>query len=156
VGFILKEAQIVYKRGSRVVGDRKIGSSRDVVALVHDAPLDGLGVLPMGDCERFVAIALDAKGRVLGWSEIASGGLSSVIVDPRRVFRFALLAGAVSLIVTHNHPSGDATPSAEDAAITERLRSAGDLLGVTVLDHLIVTADPARYFSFLDSGMMGR
>ena len=88
--------------------------------------------------EKFFAIYLNAKNRVIGYEVVASGTLTEVSVHPREVFRGAILASAAALIVGHNHPSGDATPSTEDLEITHRLKKVGVLLGIPVLDHIIV------------------
>jgi DNA repair protein RadC len=103
--------------------------------------------------EVFLAVALDAKNRVLGYHEIARGGATSCAVDAAAVWRAVLLSGAVGVIFSHNHPSGDVAPSPEDVAITRRLVQAGALLGVRVVDHVIVGDD--GHFSFLDAGLIG-
>lgn len=88
--------------------------------------------------ERFLALLLDGRHRVIGEAEISRGTLTASLVHPREVFRPALRAGAAALIVVHNHPSGDPTPSLEDRRVTERLRRAGELLGIPLLDHVVV------------------
>jgi len=94
-----------------------------------------------GDSEQeaFLVFFLDIKNKVTGYTEAARGGQSNCGVDPRVIFRAALLAGAEAVILIHNHPSGDTTPSTEDLALTRRLRDAGNLVGIPVLDHVIVT-----------------
>lgn len=91
--------------------------------------------------ECFGVLLLDARNRLLREHAVSSGGWCASVVRPREVFRQALLAASPALILFHNHPSGDPTPSREDVAITEQLRQAGDLLGIRVLDHLIVGAE---------------
>lgn len=88
--------------------------------------------------ESFWVVLLDARGRPIGQHEIARGTLTACLVHPREVFAPALRRRAASVIVVHNHPSGDAAPSAEDRALTERLASAGALLGIPLLDHIVV------------------
>ncbi len=88
--------------------------------------------------EVFVVICLDAKHRVLALHRLAYGTVDSVPVDVRAVFQLALLANAVAILVAHNHPSGDPTPSPQDFAVTERLRGAGRVLDIEVLDHLVL------------------
>jgi DNA repair protein RadC len=88
--------------------------------------------------ERFLALLLDGRHRVIREVEISHGTLTASLVHPREVFRPALRDGAAALVVTHNHPSGDPTPSAEDRRVTERLARAGELLGVRLLDHVVV------------------
>jgi DNA repair protein RadC len=88
--------------------------------------------------ERFIALLLDGRHRVLREEVVSQGTLTASLVHPREVFRPALRESAAALILVHNHPSGDPTPSAEDREITLRLVRAGDLLGVRVIDHVIV------------------
>ncbi len=90
------------------------------------------------DQECFLAFLLDVKNKVLGYVEAARGGLDTCPVDPRVVFRAAVMQGAAAIIAAHNHPSGDAEPSKEDVRLTERLKQAGDLLGIQLLDHLVL------------------
>lgn len=91
--------------------------------------------------ECFGVVLLDARNRYLARHELSRGGWSASVVRPREVFRQALLAAAPALVLFHNHPSGDPTPSREDVAITGQLRDAGELLGIRVLDHLIVGSE---------------
>jgi len=98
--------------------------------------------------ESFFALLLDARHRVMSLRVISVGSLESSLVHPREVFAPAVREGAAALVVAHNHPSGDATPSVEDREVTERLRQVGELLGIEVLDHVVVGRE--RYFSFAD------
>jgi len=90
------------------------------------------------DQEHFLVLALNAAGKVNGYRVVASGTLTSCIVHPREVFRAAIMLGAASIIVAHNHPSGDPAPSSEDRALTDRLIEAGKLLGIPVHDSLVI------------------
>lgn len=89
--------------------------------------------------ERFAAIYLTTRNHPIAVEVVSIGSLNASVVHPREVFRPAVAYGAAALILGHNHPSGDPTPSEEDLAITRRLVDAGRLLGIDVLDHLIVT-----------------
>ena len=89
--------------------------------------------------EHFVAFYLDGASHVASYSIISIGTANSTIVSPREVFQRAVLIGAVSFIVAHNHPSGNLDPSREDISLTQRLHDAGDLLGIRLLDHIIVS-----------------
>lgn len=102
--------------------------------------------------ERLGAIYLDAKHRVSRQRELYVGTLNSAIVGTRDVLRYALDDHAASIIVFHNHPSADPTPSTEDLVFTRKLVDAGKLLGIDVVDHLIVGA--GRYVSLKQRGMM--
>jgi len=103
--------------------------------------------------EVFVVLALNTRNRLNAFHLVSRGSISATLVGPREVFQAALLAHSSTIIVGHNHPSGDPTPSAEDLALTRRLVAAGELLGVVVSDHIIVGHD-GRFFSFLESGGM--
>ena len=89
--------------------------------------------------EYFLAVMLDTRGQLIRWAEIAVGSLDSSVVHPREVFKEAVAASAASVIFVHNHPSGDTTPSDEDIGLTKRLAEAGEIMGIDVLDHVIVS-----------------
>jgi DNA repair protein RadC len=103
--------------------------------------------------ERFVVVALDARNRPVRRYTVASGSLSTVAVHPREVFGRAIVGHAAAVILAHNHPSGDQTPSPDDERVTERLAACGRILGIPVLDHLIISR--AGYYSFRDAGCIG-
>lgn len=88
--------------------------------------------------EYFYSIHLDGKNRICCVDEVSVGSLNQSVVHPREVFKTALLSSAAAIILLHNHPSGDPTPSREDMEITRRLREVGELIGVKVLDHIII------------------
>jgi DNA repair protein RadC len=96
------------------------------------------GRLPQLEREVFYVLLLDGKNRVQGEVLVSEGSLTAALVHPREVFSPAIRAAAAALILVHNHPSGDPTPSAEDRAITERLRQVGELVGIRVLDHVVI------------------
>ncbi|WP_339059924.1 DNA repair protein RadC [Tepidibacillus marianensis] len=103
--------------------------------------------------EHFIALLLDTKNHILSKETISIGSLNSSIVHPREVFKPAIKKSASSIIVAHNHPSGDPTPSREDIDITKRLVKAGELLGIEVLDHVIIGDE--RYISLKEKGLIG-
>ncbi|MCY0879080.1 MAG: DNA repair protein RadC [Firmicutes bacterium] len=107
-----------------------VHGSRDVVRLVSD--------LRDRDQEEFRVILLNTKGMVMGMETVFRGGLDRVEVFPREIFRPAVARSAASVVVAHNHPSGDPTPSRQDLALTRRLEECGELMGIPVLDHVIV------------------
>lgn len=102
------------------------------------------------DREKFVVCGLDAKHGIIGINVVSMGSLTLAIVHPREVFKPLILMNAAAWICAHNHPSGDTTPSSEDRILTKRLREAGELLGVTLLDHLVFGHE--QVFSFADQG----
>ena len=102
------------------------------------------------EAERFHALLVDGRHRVMGDVLVSQGTLTASLVHPREVFRAAIRRAAAALVLVHNHPSGDPAPSAEDRQVTDRLVKAGELLGIRVLDHVVV-ADRG-YHSFSESG----
>ena len=102
------------------------------------------------DREQFLVACLDAKHAIIGVNVVSIGSLTLSIVHPREVFKPAILLNSAAIICAHNHPSGDPAPSADDRVLTDRLRQAGDLIGITILDHLILGDD--RTYSFADQG----
>lgn len=102
--------------------------------------------------EHFIAVLLDIKNRVLRTETISIGTLDSSLVHPREVYRVAIREGAASWIAVHNHPSGDATPSPDDLSITRRLKEAGQLLGIELLDHIII--GDGVFTSFRERGLL--
>ncbi len=104
------------------------------------------------DREQFLVCCLDAKNASIGVNIVSIGSLTLSIVHVREVFKSAILLNACAILAVHNHPSGDPTPSPEDRTLTTRLREAGDLLGIRLLDHLILGDD--RVYSFADQGWL--
>lgn len=105
------------------------------------------------DREHFLALLLDTRNHILGINTIGIGTLDECLVHPREVFKPALIMGAASVIVGHNHPSGDPEPSPTDLATTLRLRQAGELLRVPLLDHVIVGSGKS-YVSLKERGLL--
>ena len=100
--------------------------------------------------EVFVLITLNTKNIVTGYFEVHRGTINTSLVHPREVFKRALLNNARYIMVAHNHPSGDPTPSQEDILLTQRVRKAGDLIGIELLDHIIIGDN--RYISLREKG----
>jgi DNA repair protein RadC len=94
--------------------------------------------------------ALDAKHRLIGVNTVSIGSLTTSIAHPREVFRPAVLLPTAAVVLAHNHPSGDPSPSGEDIELTKRLREVGELLGIRVLDHVIL--GDGKHYSFADAG----
>jgi DNA repair protein RadC len=105
------------------------------------------------DREQFLVCGLDAKHSIIGVNIVSIGSLTLAIVHPREVFKPLILMNAVAWICAHNHPSGDTAPSQEDLVLTSRLKEGADLLGISLLDHLILTEE--RCYSFADQGWPG-
>ena len=113
-------------------------------------------ILADADVERVLAPHFNTKHRLIGVHVVSVGTLDASLVHPREVYKAAYLSNAAGLIIAHNHPSGDPTPSSEDRALSDRLRQAGEVLGVALLDFVIVTdpIDGLRYHSFRESGVL--
>ena len=124
----------------------RIRCAEDVAALVGPR-------LDLEPCEVFLVVLLDSQSRVLAVHEVSRGLLNSSLVHPRETFRAAILAGAAGLVLCHNHPSGDQTPSPEDQAVTRQLVAAGGLLDIPVYDHVIY-AGPGRISSLATLGLL--
>jgi len=139
------EIHVTYDRRLRQDVDRKgLRCAQHVVELA----LPWLRGQPQ---ERFYVILFDAKHVYRGHELIAVGTLDTAIIHPRDAFRTAVALNMASVILVHNHPSGDPAPSAEDRAVTHRLQAAADILGLDILDHIII-ADDGNYYSFRDGG----
>lgn len=124
---------------------KTINSPRDVYDLLID--------MTILDREKFVVVMLNTKNHVIAVDTISIGTLNSSLVHPREVPKNAIKRSACSLVLCHNHPSGDPTPSTQDLEITERLVEAGKLLCVEVVDHLIICHN--RYISLKERGVIG-
>ena len=105
------------------------------------------------DREHFWALALNTKNQLLRVIEVSVGSLNASIVHPRELFKDAIRVSAASVVVVHNHPSGDPTPSGADVQLTRRLIKAGDVLGIEVLDHVVI-GDGGEHASLRDLGLM--
>jgi len=102
--------------------------------------------------EVFICLHLDGKNRIICMDLVSIGSLNQSIVHPREVFKTACLSNAAALILIHQHPTGDCTPSSEDISITRRLKEAGEIMGIKILDHIIV--GDGEYLSFTERGLL--
>lgn len=129
----IREVAIRY-RGRSKRAPAAVRSAADVAAFMRRAVTDDAR-------EHFVALFLDGRHRPIAHQIVSVGTATASLVHPREVFQPAILLGACALIVAHNHPSGDPSPSREDRDITERLAQAGKLLGITLLDSIVWTRE---------------
>lgn len=129
---------------------------RSAKTLMVDSPrtLAALLVPSMGSevVEIVKAIYFTTRHTVIAAMEVARGGIDAVTVQPQDVLRGAILANAAGIVLAHNHPSGDPTPSPEDVAFTTRIQNAVSIVGIELLDHIIIGDN--RYFSFKEAGML--
>lgn len=103
--------------------------------------------------EHFLALFLDTKNRMMSYETIFVGTLDKSIVHPREIFKEAVRRSASKIVIAHNHPSNDCTPSLSDIQTTDRMREAGEVMGIPVVDHIIV--GHGSYFSFSEAGLIG-
>ena len=128
----------------RAVADRpRLNTPREMAGYL--LPQYGAGAV-----ERFGIAMLDSKHRLIRIKIVSVGSLDTTVVHPREVFREAASASAAAIVLFHNHPSGDPAPSPDDVALTTRMVGAGDIMGIDVVDHLILSDQ--RYYSMLESG----
>ena len=139
----------------RVTLDKEISVNYPEIASIIRSPEDAVIIgrefmrIHEEPEEHMYMICVNNKNRIIGVFEISHGTVNSSIVGVREIFQKALLANAVAILLLHNHPSGDPSPSKEDIEITKRIMKAGEIVGVGVLDHLIIGD---RYVSLKDKG----
>jgi DNA repair protein RadC len=142
----IAEIELVYRTKIKASQRPHVRSSREVYQILRQCWDEN----KIEFVEQFKVLLLNRAGRVLGIFEVSSGGVSGTVADPKLIFSAALKANASSLILAHNHPSGNLTPSQADRALTRKVKEAGKLLEISVLDHIIVTTE--GYRSFADEG----
>src|SRR5262245_8789767 len=139
---LIREAVVRYRGRARRTGET-MRAPADVARFVR--------ALVGGDArEHFVALLLDGRHRPIAYQVVSVGTATASLVHPREVFQAAVSLGACALIVAHNHPSGDPTPSAEDREVTSRLAQAGRVLGIQLLDSIVV-GDRGGYVSLRET-----
>lgn len=136
---MVKEHSILYR-------ERKISSPSDAAKIARNFLLES-------DREQLIVICLDTKNQPTAINVVSVGTLSSSLVHPREVFKPAILSNSASIILSHNHPSGDCTPSSEDISVTTRIKESGKILGIELLDHIII-GDMDRYVSVKEKGVL--
>lgn len=143
---LVPEIKVRYNKGRQVLGNVK--SSEEAVAFLRAQYQRGTIELQ----EYFNVIYLNRRNSILGYYQHTKGGLVGTVADPRIVFGIALKSLSSGIILSHNHPGGQPTPSRADINITTRFKQIGELHEIVVLDHLIVTKND--YFSFSDEGLL--
>jgi DNA repair protein RadC len=133
------------RRGTEAMAKKKISSSRDAFELMQSNISDILH-------EEFWLILMDRSNQIIRKVSVSEGGFSGTIADPKKIFKLALDNFASSIILCHNHPSGNIQPSEADIKLTKKLKEAGSVLDLPVLDHIICGEE--KYFSFADEGIL--
>jgi DNA repair protein RadC len=146
--FKLAEIEVIYSTKVKPADRLKVVSSSDAAEAFRSAWKQSLE-----HKESFYALFLNRNNRVLGIHKISEGGLSGTLIDVRCIFQVGLKANACSVIVAHNHPSGNNVPSEADKSITQKIKEAGKFLDIPLLDHLILLPDEG-YTSLADEGLL--
>ena len=146
--FEVAEIELVYKSKVKASARPVITSSKSA----YDILLKAWDENKIELLEQFKVLLLNRANKVLGIYEVSTGGISGTVADPRLIFVAALKANASSIVISHNHPSGNLKPSRQDEELTSKIKQAGQFLDIKVLDHLIVT--PEAYYSFADDGIL--
>lgn len=139
--------KLVKEKAAEYDAPKYVKTSEDVVRVCKEV----LGLHEKAE-ESLVCLDLNTKSAVIAIRVVSVGTINSSLVHPREVFKGALMSNANSIIIAHNHPSGETEPSVSDHIVTKELLKAGDLLQVKLLDHLIIGQD--SYYSYLDSGVL--
>ena len=145
---VIAEVQVTYKRNVPADQLIHISNSEDIYKVM----ISTWDMNTLTYFEEMKVVLLNRANRILGIYPLSKGGTSGTVCDPKIVFSVALKAAASSIILAHNHPSGNLKPSNADLTLTKKLKSAGDMLDLPILDHLIVT--DTHYFSFADEGLL--
>lgn len=133
------------RRGAEALERKKITSSKDVFEYFSSIMCDL-------NYESFYILLLNRANKIIRDIQISEGGISGTVADPKKIYKLALDFNASSIILCHNHPSGNIKPSGDDIALTKKIKSAGDMIDISVLDHIILGDE--KYFSFADESMM--
>jgi DNA repair protein RadC len=144
----VSEVKLTYQNKVKASDRPGIKSSNDAAQLFLENWSDEIEL-----CEEFLVLFLNRANRVTGIFRLSKGGVAGTVVDIKILFAAALKAMASGVILAHNHPSGNKYPSQADITLTTRIKQAGDILDIKVLDHLILTHD-GDYYSFCDEGQI--
>jgi DNA repair protein RadC len=146
--FGVAEVQLIYKSKVPASQRRKISCSRDA----NDLLKENWNSDTLEYCEEFKILLLTRSNSVLGIMAVSKGGISGTVTDVRIILQAALKSNASGIIVAHNHPSGNLNPSESDTKITQKIKEAGNIMDIQLLDHLIITGED--YYSFADNGLL--
>lgn len=142
------EVELVYKSKVKASDRPGIATSKDAYDVLQAIWEEG----KMDLVEQFKVLFLNRANKVLCVYNVSSGGITGTVADPRLIYSAALKVNAVSLVLSHNHPSGSLKPSRQDEELTQKIKCAGSFLDIKVLDHLIISSE--GYYSFADEGLL--
>ncbi len=142
------EVELIYKTKVKASNRPKVTSAKEAYEVLIKAWDEN----KIEFVEQFKVLFLNRANKVLGIYEVSTGGITGTVADPRVIFAAALKANCSSIMISHNHPSGNLQPSRQDQELTHKIKLAGDLLEIKLLDHLIVT--PEGYYSFANEGLL--
>lgn len=145
----VSEVQLIYKNRVKASERKKITCSKDA----YQVFLENWNPEIIEFVEEFKILLMNRSNSVLGILEISRGGVSGTVTDVRLVFQAAIKGNASGIICAHNHPSGNMSPSESDTRLTQKLKDAGNLMDIQLLDHLIISTD-GNYYSFADNGLL--
>ena len=145
----IAEVQLIYKSKVKASDRKKITCSSDAYKIF----IENWNPDIIEFVEEFKILLMNRSNSVLGILEISKGGISGTVTDVRLIYQGAIKANASGIIVCHNHPSGNLNPSESDIKITQKIKEAGNLMDIQLLDHLILTMD-GSYYSFADNGLL--
>jgi len=145
----IAEVQLIYKSKVKASDRKKISCSRDA----YNSFMDNWNSEIIEFVEEFKILLMNRSNSVLGIMAVSKGGISGTVSDVRVVFQAAIKANASGIICAHNHPSGNLNPSESDSRLTQKLKEAGNLMDVQLLDHLILSTE-GDYYSFADNGLI--
>lgn len=145
---VVRESHLTYKAKSKIESPVIVSSGLSEGFMRKVFPKDQIDVK-----EFFYVLALDRANKVIGYTQLSSGGATSTVVDVAMLAQWVLLQGARGVIVGHNHPSGQRLPSVGDSRLTKQIKDALKLFNITLLDHIILMPEEG-YFSFADEGLI--
>jgi DNA repair protein RadC len=142
------EVTISYRTKVKASDRLQVKSSKDACDIFRE----NWNLESIEHIEEFKVLLMNRSNKVLGIASISKGGISGTVTDIRLLFQFAIKANASGLICCHNHPSSSLNPSESDSKITRKIKDAGNLMDIQLLDHLIITCED--YYSFADNGLL--
>jgi DNA repair protein RadC len=145
----ISEVKLIYRTKIKASDRLKVKCSRDA----YEIFLENWDQDSIEHTEEFKILLMNRSNSVLGIFPVSKGGLSGTVTDVRLIYQAAIKANASGIIVCHNHPSGNLNPSESDSKITQKIKDAGNLMDIQLLDHIILTMD-GEYYSFADNGLL--